>query len=62
MARKGKGLIALRRGHESNVEVSPRIKTPRGSGSVSRAPLQQSMHNNLAITMHGGRDNFPLWQ
>lgn len=35
-ARKGKGLIALRRGHESNAEVSPQIKTPCGSSSVSR--------------------------
>lgn len=36
MARKGKGLIALHRGHESNAEVSPQIKTPCGSSSVSR--------------------------
>lgn len=35
-ARKGKGLIALHRGHESNAEVSPQIKTPCGSSSVSR--------------------------
>lgn len=33
---KAKGLIALDRGHESNAEVSPQIKAPRGSSSVSR--------------------------
>lgn len=33
---KAKGLIALHRGHESNAEVSPQIKAPCGSSSVSR--------------------------
>lgn len=58
------GLIVLHQGHGSNSEVSPQIKTPwqRLSLTSTPLPLQQSMHNNLATTTHGGKDNFPLWQ